>query len=134
MVMSPYMPDRGTGRGGLRATDQPGEAVGLEDVDLFLSSYADARARGWSDAERRVAWAASLWTLAFEAKKEWVLNKEGPLFGKAGGGAGRSRRLGRCLDLSTLKAHARIDEEQVGLGLRGHSSTPACGNLNRPTY
>jgi aminoglycoside phosphotransferase (APT) family kinase protein len=61
------------------ATDLPGESAGLEEVDLFLSAYAKARARRWTREEHAVAWAAGLWTLAFEAKKEWFLSRDGQL-------------------------------------------------------
>jgi hypothetical protein len=50
----------------------------LEEGDAFLTAYAQARGQPWSGEERSVAWAAGLWTLAFNAKKE-SLDGDGPL-------------------------------------------------------
>ena len=46
--------------------DRCGETIHIPDA------YADARHARWSEEERRVAWAAGLWNLAFDAKKASV--------------------------------------------------------------
>lgn len=44
----------------------------------FLRAYEAARRRAWDTEERRVAWAASVWLQAFNAKKESI-DGDGPL-------------------------------------------------------
>jgi hypothetical protein len=53
----------------------------LTDSDAFLRAYALARGEGWSGEEWQVAWAAGLWNLAFDAKKQTL------------DGVGRSREV-----------------------------------------
>jgi Ser/Thr protein kinase RdoA (MazF antagonist) len=55
-----------------------GRRVLLADSEAFLAAYEQARGRPWSAREREVAWAAGLWVLAFNAKKETVRRPGGP--------------------------------------------------------
>ena len=52
------------------ATGGPGEAATVEQSEQFLTAYAQARGRLWTDPERQACWAAGLWVRAFNAKKE----------------------------------------------------------------
>jgi hypothetical protein len=45
-------------------------ATTVEESEAFLDAYAAARAAPWSRDELEVAWAAGLWQLAFNAKKD----------------------------------------------------------------
>jgi hypothetical protein len=45
-------------------------ACSVEEGEAFLSAYERARGRAWSRDEREVAWAAGLWLLGFNARKE----------------------------------------------------------------
>jgi hypothetical protein len=45
-------------------------AASPEQADAFLHAYLAARGSRWSDGDWQVAWAAGLWLLAFNAKKE----------------------------------------------------------------
>ncbi len=47
-------------------------AATLEESKAFLESYEALRGRPWTAAERSVCWAAGLWNLAFDAKKDVV--------------------------------------------------------------
>ena len=44
----------------------------LEQSEAFLSAYEASRGRAFTGEERAVAWAAGLWNLAFDAKKDAV--------------------------------------------------------------
>jgi hypothetical protein len=44
----------------------------LAESEAFLAAYEASRGRAWSEEERAVAWAAGLWNLAFDAKKDAV--------------------------------------------------------------
>lgn len=57
--------------------DGPGATV--EQTEEFLAAYAATRGRPWNAEERRTAWAAGLWVLAFNAKAEAVDGVHGPL-------------------------------------------------------
>ncbi|HEX4905341.1 MAG TPA: hypothetical protein VFU93_07810 [Acidimicrobiales bacterium] len=52
-------------------------AATVEQTAAFLDAYRRARSAAWTDADEQVAWAAGLWVLTFNAKKESL-----------GGGAG----------------------------------------------
>jgi hypothetical protein len=58
-----------------------GEPVTADAVDTerFLDAYAIERGLGWNARESRVAWAASLWLQAYNAKKESIDVPNGPL-------------------------------------------------------
>ena len=45
----------------------------VDESHAFLSAYAGVRR--WSDHERRIAWAAGLWTLLFDAKKDLLAGR-----------------------------------------------------------
>lgn len=51
-------------------TGIPGEVASLVQSHEFLRAYAAARGRAWSADDEEVCWAASVWTRAFDAKKE----------------------------------------------------------------
>jgi hypothetical protein len=59
-------------------TGAPGDTPVLKESEEFLNAYAEARGRPWTEEEREVAWAAGLWVLVFNAKKETVTVDEGP--------------------------------------------------------
>ena len=50
-------------------TGLPGEVATVAQSDQFLAAYERASRRSWTDGEVRAAWAAGLWTRAFDAKK-----------------------------------------------------------------
>jgi hypothetical protein len=50
-------------------TGEPGEVANLTQSEDFLNAYMDASGRSWTAHEVRAAWAAGLWTRAFDAKK-----------------------------------------------------------------
>jgi hypothetical protein len=50
-------------------TGEPGEVASLTQSEDFLNAYQDASGRPWTEHEVRAAWAAGLWTRAFDAKK-----------------------------------------------------------------
>jgi hypothetical protein len=73
----------------------PGGTPRVEESEDFLNAYAVARGRPWSTEEREVAWAAGLWFLVFNAKKESVTVEKGPgCTHLAGEVAERLRRAG----------------------------------------
>jgi Ser/Thr protein kinase RdoA (MazF antagonist) len=45
-------------------------AATVEQTDAFLRSYERARGRTWSPEEEQVCWAAGLWVITYNAKKE----------------------------------------------------------------
>lgn len=51
------------------STGVPGEVATVRQTERFLEAYIDASGRGWTSDEVRAAWAAGLWTRAFDAKK-----------------------------------------------------------------
>ena len=50
-------------------TGLPGEVATLAQSEQFLSAYEGASGQAWTDHDVRAAWAAGLWTRAFDAKK-----------------------------------------------------------------
>ena len=50
-------------------TGLPGEVANLAQSEQFLAAYERASERTWTDDDVRAAWAAGLWTRAFDAKK-----------------------------------------------------------------
>ncbi|MEV4313461.1 hypothetical protein [Actinocrispum sp. NPDC049592] len=54
----------------------------IESSEAFLATYQDARGRVFTDEELEVAWAASLWTPAHNARWE-VLHGDAPVAGDA---------------------------------------------------
>ncbi|NEC76756.1 phosphotransferase [Streptomyces rochei] len=59
-------------------TGRPGDTPNLSESAEFLNAYAVARGRPWTSEEHEVAWAAGLWVLLFNAKKETVAVEGGP--------------------------------------------------------
>lgn len=56
----------------------PVVAASLEESESFLAAYQAARSRPFTNDELEVAWAAGLWVLAFNARKESVRSRSGP--------------------------------------------------------
>jgi hypothetical protein len=50
-------------------TGLPGEVATLRQTEHFLAAYERASGNSWTDRDIRAAWAAGLWTRAFDAKK-----------------------------------------------------------------
>jgi hypothetical protein len=50
-------------------TGLPGEVATVTQSEQFLAAYVRASGHSWTDSEVRTAWAAGLWTRAFDAKK-----------------------------------------------------------------
>jgi hypothetical protein len=50
-------------------TGLPGEVATLAQSEHFLDVYERASGQSWTDGDVRAAWAAGLWTRAFDAKK-----------------------------------------------------------------
>jgi hypothetical protein len=50
-------------------TGLPGEVATVQQSEDFLAAYERASAQSWTDQDVRAAWAAGLWTRAFDAKK-----------------------------------------------------------------
>ncbi|WP_326594903.1 hypothetical protein [Streptomyces sp. NBC_01803] len=59
-------------------TGAPGETTPLPASERFLDAYERARGQAWTREEREVAWAAGLWVLVFNAKKESAKEANGP--------------------------------------------------------
>lgn len=53
-------------------TGNPGEVASIAQSNDFLRAYADEREREWSKDDKEICWAASVWTRAFDAKKEML--------------------------------------------------------------
>ena len=56
----------------LYSTVSPGELATVEETDRFLDAYCDARGRAFSADELQRAWAAGVWTRAYDAKDQHV--------------------------------------------------------------
>jgi hypothetical protein len=50
-------------------TGLPGEVASVAQSEQFLTAYERLSGHSWTDNEVRAAWAAGLWTRAFDAKK-----------------------------------------------------------------
>ncbi len=50
-------------------TGLPGEVATVQQTEHFLAAYEHASGRSWTNRDVRAAWAAGLWTRAFDAKK-----------------------------------------------------------------
>ncbi|HEY4455687.1 MAG TPA: hypothetical protein VGN81_15350 [Pseudonocardiaceae bacterium] len=64
------------------ASDSPPTLAPIESSAAFLAGYQDFRGRRFTAAEQEVAWAASLWTAAHNARWE-ALHGEPPVSGAA---------------------------------------------------
>jgi hypothetical protein len=69
-------------------------ATTVEESDAFLDAYAVARGHPWSRDELEIAWAAGLWQLAFNAKKDVFNGVSSNLDHLERFGAERRRRAG----------------------------------------
>ncbi len=58
-------------------------AATVAETERFLDAYTEARGRRWTDDAVRIMWAAGLWVLSYNAKKEAL-----------GGGSGYLMHLG----------------------------------------
>ena len=59
-----------------RTTDDV--AATIAETQAFLDAYAAARARAWTPEERELAWAATLWVMAYSAKSDALDGVAGP--------------------------------------------------------
>ena len=50
-------------------TGQAGEVATVQQTEEFLIAYQHTSGRHWTDQDFQAAWAAGLWTRAFDAKK-----------------------------------------------------------------
>jgi hypothetical protein len=50
-------------------TGLPGEVATVRQSEDFLAAYERSSGKSWTDQDVRAAWAAGLWTRAFDAKK-----------------------------------------------------------------
>jgi hypothetical protein len=50
--------------------DEWPDVTTLEDTERFIAEYEVARGRPWTSGEREICWAAGLWLMAFNAKKQ----------------------------------------------------------------
>jgi len=67
---------------GTFASSGPPALAPIESSEAFLIAYQNARGRLFTVAEQEVAWAASLWTAAYNARLE-ALHGEDPVSGDA---------------------------------------------------
>ncbi|MEW9555376.1 phosphotransferase [Nonomuraea sp. NPDC050783] len=61
-----------------KTTNASGAHTRIDETERFLAAYEAAGGGTWNQEERRVAWAAGVWVLAFNAKKESVRMPNGP--------------------------------------------------------
>jgi hypothetical protein len=47
----------------------------VESSDAFLAAYQDNRGRRFTAAEQEIAWAASVWMAAYNAREEALLGR-----------------------------------------------------------
>jgi hypothetical protein len=57
-------------------TGLPGEVATLAQSEQFLTAYERASGHSWTDHDIRAAWAAGLWTRAFDAKKASLIGAD----------------------------------------------------------
>jgi hypothetical protein len=57
-------------------TGLPGEVATLAQSEQFLDAYERASGQSWTDRDIRAAWAAGLWTRAFDAKKASLIGAD----------------------------------------------------------
>ncbi len=66
-----YLPEAAlAGGASVIFTQDTYSAATLDESTAFLDAYEAVRGRPWTEAERPVCWAAGLWNLAFDAKKD----------------------------------------------------------------
>jgi hypothetical protein len=54
----------------------PGEVASVAQSEQFLTAYERASGHSWTDHDIRAAWAAGLWTRAFDAKKASLIGAD----------------------------------------------------------
>jgi hypothetical protein len=57
-------------------TGLPGEVATVAQSEQFLTAYERASGHSWTDRDIRAAWAAGLWTRAFDAKKASLVSAD----------------------------------------------------------
>jgi hypothetical protein len=57
-------------------TGLPGEVATVAQSEPFLTVYERASGHSWTDRDIRAAWAAGLWTGAFDAKKASLIGAD----------------------------------------------------------
>jgi hypothetical protein len=57
-------------------TGLPGEVATVAQSEQFLTAYERASGHSWTDRDIRAAWAAGLWTRAFDAKKASLVGED----------------------------------------------------------
>ena len=68
-----YLPEAALcGGAGVLYTSRSTATSTLDETSAFIDAYAAARGRAWTPEELSVCWAAGLWNLAFDAKKDIV--------------------------------------------------------------
>ncbi len=55
-----------------------GEVASVAQSEQFLTAYERASGHSWTDRDIRGAWAAGLWTRAFDAKKASLVGADPP--------------------------------------------------------
>jgi len=75
---------------GAFASDGPPTLAPVESSEAFLVAYQDIRGRSFTAVEREIAWAASVWMAAYNAREE-ALHGDAPV----GGGALRAQAAER---------------------------------------
>ncbi|MEV0037908.1 hypothetical protein [Streptomyces sp. NPDC050804] len=65
----------GAASGAFASAEHP-TLVPVESSAAFLDAYQEARGRAFTDEERRLAWAASLWPAAHNARTEVLYGRE----------------------------------------------------------
>lgn len=79
LVQCPEAAALGSAAAVFSSTGSPGSAATVAETAQFLRAYERARAVEFSHLERQVAWAAGLWTRAFNAKKDLAAVELGQL-------------------------------------------------------
>ena len=67
---------------GAFASAGPPTLAPVESSAAFLAAYQDIRGRLFTAVEQEIAWAASLWTAAYNAREQ-ALNGDTPVSGEA---------------------------------------------------
>jgi hypothetical protein len=70
------------------------DAASIEESESFLRSYEEARGRTFTSLERELCWAAGLWPMTYNAKKESLDQAGGPVASRLASQA--TERLGRA--------------------------------------
>jgi hypothetical protein len=63
---------------GTFASSGPPTPAPIESSEAFLVAYQDVRRRSFTAVEQEIAWAASVWTAAYNAREEALLGHTPP--------------------------------------------------------